>query len=164
ALCELGYVFGLIGRTQDSLRAFRSAIDCDPECAKAHKALGNLLLQEDQIEEAIASCQRAVKLEPSLDVTHFDLAVALSKADRLPEAIQSMRRAVQLASDNAHYYFSLAGLLREARRYEEALGILTIGLDIEPRHTGILEGLCEIYLEQGMLEQAITYGNRLLRV
>src|SRR5262249_43819839 len=88
----------------------------------------------------------------------------LSKADRLPEAIQSMRRAVQLASDNAHYYFSLAGLLREARRYEEALGILTIGLDIEPRHTGILEGLCEIYLEQGMLEQAITYGNRLLRV
>src|SRR5262249_14663283 len=75
-----------------------------------------------------------------------------------------MSRALQLASDNPQYYVSLAGLLREARRYEEALAILNIGLDVDARHSELLENLCELYLEQGMLDDAIRIGNRLLRV
>lgn len=85
----------------------------DPGHAKAHLNLGNLLAEEDRLEEAEASCRRAIALEPGLVEAHASLGYLLTAQGRLGEAIAACKAALALEPEfvQAHWNEGIALLL-----------------------------------------------------
>ncbi|HEX6905656.1 MAG TPA: tetratricopeptide repeat protein, partial [Terriglobales bacterium] len=59
----------------------------------AHLALGEVLLYQGKVDEALAELRQAVELAPNDPRTHAALAKALEAAGRHAEAVEEMKRA-----------------------------------------------------------------------
>ena len=67
----------------------------NPDLARGHRALGETLLYEGHLDEAIAELRRAVLLAPNEPEMHASLAHALNAKGLTAEADQEMRQAQQ---------------------------------------------------------------------
>jgi tetratricopeptide (TPR) repeat protein len=111
------YLYALALTKKDSNRgeaitALRKAIELNPEDARSHALLGELLLAEQHPNEAASEWQRALKIEPDNPTALYQLALLYRKqgktqqADHLLEAFQ--RAKAKMRSDEQ----SLVEILR----------------------------------------------------
>ncbi len=75
----LGLAYEETERPEDALRAYRKAIQLEPDMVAAYINLGSLLLAQGKIEEAIRSFQKAVEINPLEVAAHYNLAVVYDK-------------------------------------------------------------------------------------
>jgi protein O-mannosyl-transferase len=83
------------GRTVDAIAQFKAAIEKEPN-PDAETTLGNLLLQQDQIAEAVEHYRNVVQLEPASPLAHYNFAVGLHRLGKLPEAIAEYKQALAI--------------------------------------------------------------------
>ena len=67
----------------------------DPENAWAYDNLGNVLIRQGRLQEAVDALERSVALEATLAAAFNDLAVALCQLRRFDEAASRYRRAIE---------------------------------------------------------------------
>src|SRR5258708_29805812 len=79
----------------EAIAEFRETIRIDPEYAPGHRALGELLLYQGQVDESVAQLREAAALDPNDAGTHAALARALSAKHLDAEANEEMRKAQQ---------------------------------------------------------------------
>jgi tetratricopeptide (TPR) repeat protein len=68
-----GSIAQRLGRTEESMRYFRQAIERDPGDSYAHLELGALLAEAGRQDEAVATLGEAHRLDPRDDLTAFVL-------------------------------------------------------------------------------------------
>jgi Flp pilus assembly protein TadD len=68
----------------------------NPDYAAAHRALGEILLYQGQVDEAIVELRRAIGLEPRDPGAHAALAKALTAKGLNAEADEEARKAQRL--------------------------------------------------------------------
>jgi serine/threonine protein kinase/tetratricopeptide (TPR) repeat protein len=114
-----------------ALRAFRQAIERNPNYATAHQWLGNCLAILGRFEESLASFQRAVELDPLSPIKNAALGWGHYFARRYPEAIAQQRRALEIDADLSvtHLWYGLSleqtGAAGKAvERFEDAVRLL----------------------------------------
>lgn len=83
------------GRTSDAIAQFKAAIEKEPN-PDAETTLANLLLQQDQIAEAVEHYRHVVQLEPGSPLAHFNFAVGLHRLGKFPEAISEYKQTLAL--------------------------------------------------------------------
>jgi len=81
------------GRREEALTDFSAALGLDPTFAPSLVNLGNLLLEDGDLEEAIVHYECAVRSDDSYSVAHVNLAAAYKKAGRHADAVRQFRRA-----------------------------------------------------------------------
>jgi Flp pilus assembly protein TadD len=79
----------------EAVAAFRDTIRIAPEYAPGHRALGELLLYQGQVDESLTELHQAAALDPNDAGTHAALAKALSAKHLDAEADEEMRKAQQ---------------------------------------------------------------------
>jgi Flp pilus assembly protein TadD len=116
-----------LGRVDEAIAHFRSALEADPTVADIHNNLGAALVQKGQFEEAVADYQKALELRPDYPGACNNLAWVLATS---PQAsIRNGARAVQLARQanqltgggNLVILRTLAAAYAEAGRFPEAI-------------------------------------------
>ncbi len=75
---------------------FTAALEASPGHAPALTNLGNMLLEEGQIDAAIASYERAIAGDRAYANAYLNLGVAFKRAGRLAEAVRALRDALRL--------------------------------------------------------------------
>lgn len=95
---------------EEAERAYRHALDLDPQHADAHLNLGRLLHDRGRLDLAEIHYAKALEARPDDPTAAFNLGVALQDQDRPQDAVQAYRRAVELDPTFAEAYFNLAGL------------------------------------------------------
>ncbi len=114
----------LLGRDADAARsALEAALALEPELFAAQRALGRLLLAEDQPRAALAWLERAAAQVPDAEVFSL-LGRACRQLDRPEAARQAFRDALEHGSQRFADRLQLAALLFEAAAAEEALALL----------------------------------------
>ena len=103
---------------------YRAAVKLDPEDAKAHFGLGNVLREQGKLDEAAAS-YRCHPHQAQLWPAHHNLAYVMIRQGNVDGAIAEGRESLRLQPDAAAVPGNLAWLLafspdRPARDYEEA--------------------------------------------
>jgi tetratricopeptide (TPR) repeat protein len=105
----------------DAAKAYRRALELEPELTGAYLNLGRLLHEQGDLiaaetlyRQALAGC------EPEATAA-FNLGVVLQDGERWAEAGEAYRRALELEPDYADAYYNLASVY-------EALGDRTIAL------------------------------------
>jgi eukaryotic-like serine/threonine-protein kinase len=132
-------------------RAYRRALELDPDYPTAHHWYGNLLTSIGRFEEAIAHKRKAVELDPLIPQHSNSLGATFLAAGRLDEALEAIRDAIELdsmfsgAHANLGSYYEATGRLDEAVRHYQRAAELS---------RGALPGLARVLAHAGRTDEA----------
>jgi len=93
-----GVVLTALGRRAEALEAFALALERDGRCAPALVNLGNLLLEDGHVLDAIDYYDAALRADRTYPAAYRNLAVAYKRLGRRAEAVRALRSAARLES------------------------------------------------------------------
>ena len=107
-------------RTEEAVKAYRRALDEDPDLVAAIINLANIRYSRDELAEAQALYERAILLDRTYFEAHFNLGNIHHDHARYGEAEVSYREALALNSSYADAHFYLAVTLEKMGRSVDA--------------------------------------------
>ena len=110
-----------LGRLDEALASFDTAITLTPDYARGWYNRGNALLNLRRPDEAVQAYARAFTLSPDNAEAYSGHGNALSALKQLDAAIVSFDRAIALRPDFAEAWYNRGNALLELRLFKEAL-------------------------------------------
>src|SRR6185436_10780828 len=107
-------------RTEEAVKAYRRALEEDPDLVAALINLANIRYSRDELAEAQALYERAISLDDSYFEAHFNLGNIHHDHGRYGQAEESYRIALALNSNYADAHFYLAVTLEKMGRSIDA--------------------------------------------
>jgi protein O-mannosyl-transferase len=104
---DLGYAYLRLGRIDEAIGEYKTAIKLNPDFFGAHYDLGYAYLRLGRIDEAIGEYKTAIKLNPDSAEAHYHLGNAHSYLRHFIEAISEYKTALKLDPDHAKSQRSL---------------------------------------------------------
>ena len=87
-----------LARREEALASFCSALEADEKHAPALVNLGNLLLEDGHLEDAVDYYEAALRADPHYAVAYQNLGVACKRLGRRAESVRNLRVAARLES------------------------------------------------------------------
>ena len=119
---NIGMVYAEQGAKEKAYEAFSRAVR-NPSYTTPEKALynmGNLYLEDENLELAEMHFRRAVEKQPKFALGHRGLAKVYLKMNQLDLAVTEFQKTVELAPEDAESLFQLARIHQEKGEVEEA--------------------------------------------
>jgi tetratricopeptide (TPR) repeat protein len=155
----LGEIAVAEAKPEDAERAFRRALELNPEAARAHSGLAEVLLAGGKHEEAIAEARLAIKSGDERAISL--LGIAQTIAGKYDDALLSLDQALQGDPQNTRALLYRAEVYIAKRRLNEAMKDLRSALAIEPT-ASIRMRLAGAYLEAKQPTEAIALYREVL--
>ncbi len=151
--------------TEDSLprakAAAQRALRLDDTLAETHNVFGFITGYYDwEWETAEQAFQRALEINPNLAMAHYWYSWQLILFDRMDEALAEHKRAQELDPLTPLHTAWLGGLYWIWERYDEALEEVHKALELSPKSWTVLYVLGHIYVDMGMIEEAIAVSQK----
>jgi tetratricopeptide (TPR) repeat protein len=159
---NLGLIFENEGKTADALNAYRTAIawqeNSPHPSEQPYVNLGNLLMEQGQVKDAIAPLEKAVSLAPNDAYCHMTLGMAyrqlgqlekaqgkLEKAQgereraqgELEKAQGELEKATELEPNNAKAHYQLGRLYKDMHALDRAQAEFQKTEDLNTRSAGL---------------------------
>ena len=115
-----------------AIEAARSLGRKDPQHSRVVLNLGNTLLQEGRVDEAIVQYRAALQMKPDLAAAHSNLGVALKAQGKLDEATFHYREALRLQPELPDAHNNLGVVLARRGELDEAIGCFERALELRP--------------------------------
>src|SRR6478672_2438244 len=90
---------GPMSQLQERIVQFRKMANDDPDNELGHFRLGQLLMEDGQLEEAVASFRRTLELSAYFSKVYQLLGASLIKLGRRDEAIQTLSMGFTVADE-----------------------------------------------------------------
>lgn len=142
------------GRVEAGVRMISRAITLDERYVDAYLNLGNILLEQDGLNEAHACYLKASQLAPERVDIVGNLGVLLRKMGQLDQSEALLKQLVARAPQWAEAHFHLSNTLYAAGRFREALDCLRQAMARNPK---LIEGhnrYAELCRLSGELDEA----------
>jgi tetratricopeptide (TPR) repeat protein len=81
-----------------AVAALGDALAADALCVPAIVNVGNLLLEEGVLDDAVAHYEAALRIDDAYSVAHLNLGIAFKRLGRRGDAVRAFRRAHRLAA------------------------------------------------------------------
>ncbi len=118
---ELGVDYELMGSTDEAERAYRRALQLDPDFTNPYINLGRLMHRQLNLEDAEKLYRQATTKEPASAVAHFNLGVVLEDQDQQGAAKRAYLDSLRLDPNVADAHYNLARLLEQEGDLKSAL-------------------------------------------
>jgi tetratricopeptide (TPR) repeat protein len=118
--------------TETAARAFRRALQIDPQLPGAHTQLGRLAVQQSNYEAAILHFSAAVLQQPGNAEAITDLGIARLESGNWAEAVDTFQQATRIAPHSAAALRGLGEAYRRAQRWDEAVAALERARQLQP--------------------------------
>ena len=136
----------------------------NPDCFLAHNNLGNALLRNGQVDEAIMEFQKALDILPDYELAHNNLGNALLRNGRVDEAMAHFEKALEILPDNARVHNNLANALVQKGQTDEAIAHYQKALDLQPDDAQVHNSLGIALMQRGRVDGAMTHFQRALEL
>ena len=150
-IAESEFDSGIYAAAHDDL-AHATAID--PRSYQAHYLFGNTLVQQRQIDAAMAEYQTAISIAPEKPRTYYHLALAKVIQGDVEGAKQSLTRALVADEQYAPAYTELGDLLMQQGRFAEAVEPLRKAIQYGPTQESPYYLLTRVYARLGQKTQS----------
>jgi tetratricopeptide (TPR) repeat protein len=165
---NVGIFLMSLGRPQEAIAEYETAIRINPDYAEAHNNLGAALVQmPDRLPEAISHYETAIRIEPGNVEAHDNLGKALATIPgQLPEAIVQYETALRIDPDHAETHYNLGmALATIPGRLDEAISEYKAALQIKPDYAEAHNNLGIILATiPGRLPEAISEYEAALQI
>lgn len=136
---------------------YRTILERNPDAWMAHANLGNLLLQEGNLPEALGHLLDARRLQPGHPDIETSLGVAYTRLGQREEAAAAFKQALRQSPGNLATNYSYANFLLAEGNLDEALVHLQRALALEIRAVEINEKIGSILLAKDRFQEALVY-------
>ena len=167
---NLGVWSRAVNRPGEAEQHFRAALTLDPDYARAHLHLANLLYARRDLDGAEAHYRDAVRLEPRLAAAHANLGALLMNRGLAVEAVSHFERALADDPDNRGALNNLAWIRATSPDPELRDGGAAVVLAerVAGLYGGevpqVLDTLAAAYAEAGRFDTAAATAVRAARV
>ena len=153
-----------LDRASQAEADLKKVLELNQNFAKAHKALGQLMLDQGKTEDAKREFARALEIDPKLVGVRMYFASALLKTNEPAAAIEQLRTAIQQGEVKALTY-ALLGLGEERTgKSAEAFEDYSHSIKLNPDEPIAREGRARLMEAKGELAKAIEDYTTLYRV
>ncbi len=142
------------GRLDEAQRAFESAIDTNPNDARAWLDLGLALEARNDLASAMKAYEKSVAIDPAFAEALNNLGVLQRESGDLASAIASLERAVALDPDFTAARFNLGLAYEDAKRFADAEEEYLATIDQTPGDPIPRINLAMMYLDLDRLDDA----------
>jgi len=136
---------------------------CTSDNAEAHYNLGNALLQNGNVDEAIEQYRKALQIAPHSADVYNNFGNALIKHGNVDEAMICYREALQINPDYAKAYVNLGGAWLRKGSADEAMVQYQKALQVNPGNTKAHIELGNVLLKKGGGSDAMTHYQKALQ-
>jgi protein O-GlcNAc transferase len=144
------------GQPHAAIAALRRLLQREPRSAVGWQALGQLLIQQGQVEQGLFAMGRGVETVPQSAAARNNLGVALLAAGRFPEAAAELHRSVEL---DPGYGLAWAGLCTALTHVKDLSAAAEAGrraVELLPDLPDVRVNAALAILEAGRVEEAIA--------
>jgi len=149
---------------QNSIYLFERAISVTSRNWVAHNNLGEALLKEGRISDAIHHFQAVLKIRPDYKYAHNNLGLAFTSKGRTSEAETFYLEALRYSPNFAEAHNNIGVALSKQGRYKEAVQSIQKALYYRPVYPEALNNLGFIMAMQNRFNDAIVLFNQALRL
>jgi tetratricopeptide (TPR) repeat protein len=135
------------GQYDLAIRAFRKALEINPQNTEARVALGGTLAARGRLDEARTQLDEAISQDPANKDAHWLLGGLFEKQGKFPEALETYRRALEVDPEYAPAH--------------QAMG--TLALNVGATEEGRKHLLEAARLDPNVASPYVTLGNSFLR-
>jgi len=129
----------------------------DPGAAALlHGTIGNALLRQQRLPEAVACYHKAIDLRPDIPDLYSNLGYALSRQGHLRDAVAALRVAIDLDPANPRAHFNLGEAIGKQGRLPEAADCYRAAIDLRPDIPEAYNSLGFALSQMGRPEEAAT--------
>jgi tetratricopeptide (TPR) repeat protein len=129
---NLANALAAVGRKNEAIDRFETALALAPDRSDTHNDLGVALASMGRHAEAVPHFEQALTLQPDFATAHSNLGNALVDLDRAKEAIAHFERALVLQPDFASTECNLANALAMLERHPDAVQHFRKALALDP--------------------------------
>lgn len=126
-------------------------------------AVGQHLLGEGAVQEAVALHEEAMQIDRRLAHTYVCLSAAYAQAGRVDEAAAMARELVRIDGNNAESHAALAKVLLKQSKLEEAFEQFKKAEELKPGHPDYNYGMATVWLMKNDYGSAMPYLQRVIR-
>ena len=161
------FIFGILTWQQgyaysDRESLWRDTIRKNPKAWMAYNNLGEIVLGDGQIDEAIGYYKKAIKLRPDYPEAYYNLANAIGRTGAYKEAIRLHHKALVLDPRFIKVHLNLANSYALDRQAKKAIKHYQVLLSYEPQNLDALCNMAIVLETDGQIQQAITNYRRIL--
>jgi tetratricopeptide repeat protein len=151
------------GQYRQAAHFLDEAVRLDPNLPVAYQYLALLQYFKGQREESLASASKGIALDPNNSLTRYLRAYLATAGGGLathdPQIEQDLRAAIAASPEFSAPYGLLAIVLgMNGTNLPEALQMAQKAVSLEPRNSGYLLDLAQVYLRMGRVEDALKEG------
>ena len=140
-IANLAQIYQIVGRLDDAIARYRSALVIDENDHAALNNLAVLLVAKKNYKEAEGAARGAVRLSPTTPSYLVNLGYVLYRQKRLVDAEMIIRRALELDPEDANAHNQMGVVLAAQRRDDRAKVSFRKALRYNPNHRAAKENL-----------------------
>mgnify|MGYP001165557026 CR=1 FL=1 len=124
----LNNLYGLIldneNKFEESIAAYKKAINLDNNYFEAHYNMGNSFLKNRMPKKAVESFKNATKMNPNSIEAHIGLGNSLKYINKIEEAVLAFKKILEINPNFAGGYILLGSCLQDNKQFEDAIPYL----------------------------------------
>ncbi len=149
---------------RSDVRIWQDTVAKAPNNPRAHNNLGNTLVQQSRVDEAIVHYQTALEVDPNNFDAHSNLGAALAQQGRVDEVIAHYRKSLELDPNDAQFCHNLGIALVQCGRVGEAIAHYQKALETAPNDAQFHHNLAHAMFQEGRIDEAITHYQKALEL
>ena len=135
-------------RKGEAREIFQKAVSVNPESARAHSELGNLLIGEGEVEEGLLHLFHALELQPGNVKTRKYLGRFFLERELYRTSLRYFRSAARVKYDDPEAYWGAGQCLEKLGKARSAVSAYQKGLRIDFDYAPLHEAMAEILTVQ----------------
>jgi tetratricopeptide (TPR) repeat protein len=163
-LTTLGLAFSALGRHDDAVMAFDTAVQIKPDDAQLWWQKGNALVTMGRTSEALICFAQTLRLDPRHGDAAYKCGHILHGLGRFEEALVHLDRSAELQRDHAPTLQMRAVVCKELNRLDEALADNQRAVALDPANADACGNMGAILQAQGRIEDALSWYDRALQL
>tara|TARA_B100002003_G_C14117955_1_gene537687 strand:+ start:142 stop:1860 length:1719 start_codon:yes stop_codon:yes gene_type:complete len=152
--CNLANAVLMLGRDEDALDNFTSALAIEATHLLSLSGKGNVLLKMGQFVEAEKIFDEILKLEPDNIQSLNQLGIIYAQTGRPQMAIELFRQCTENSDASAQIFANLANVLESLNNIEESEIALKRSLELDPTLLAARSIRCRLLRRNGKFEEA----------
>ena len=161
---QVGYCYGLLGRHQDEIEAYKQAIRIKPDFAQTHYNLGVAYCALGRYQDAIEAYKQAIRIKPDLAEPHNNLGAAYGNLGRHQDEIEACKQAIRIKPNYAEAHYNLGVAYGNLGRPQDAIEAFKQAIKIKPDYAEAHNNLGAAYGNLGRHQDEIEACKQAIRI